>query len=97
MTNIEEWHKIGNRLTAYLGVCSCQRKLKGIVTVLNSIHSKIDDSWTGFTSEEYLICALLERKNLLTHGVNCEYPILNNEEFWEWIIEVKDSPYLEDN
>lgn len=27
----KEWHKIGDKLTDYFGICGCQRKLKTIV------------------------------------------------------------------
>lgn len=99
--NTDEWHKIGNKLCDFLGICHCQRKLKSIVNVLVSIHNK--EKTRDFTGEEYLILALLDSKNLITHGVNCEYPIIlhmhksDQEDFWAWILKIKDSPYLEDN
>lgn len=102
--NTEEWHKIGNKLCNFLGICSCQRKLKSIVDVLVRIHEKgtrTDETVHNYTAEEYLILALLDDKNLITHGVNCEYPIIlhitKEEDFWEWVLKIKDSPYLEDN
>ena len=34
----------------------------------------------------------------ITHGINCEYPtIIKDDDFWQWILEVKDNPNLEDN
>lgn len=33
----KEWHKIGDKLTTYLGICGCQRKLKSIIDVLVTI------------------------------------------------------------
>lgn len=97
--NIEEWHKIGNRLTYFLDVCACQRKLKSFVNILVSIHNKCkSQSWSELTMEELFICALLDKKGIICHGTNCEYPIIAGAEaFWDWIMEIKDSPYLEDN
>lgn len=109
--NIHEWHKIGDKLCGYLMICSCQRKLKSIVGVLVRIwekgHTSKDNGYTplrdsqpethGFTPEEFLMCAWLDRVGLITHGVNCEYPIIHNNEFWDWLLSIKDSPYLQDN
>lgn len=101
MKSIDEWHKIGNKLTSYFGICSCQRKLKTIVDSLYSIYKKLDtDELTfEFTGTEWLIIALLDANtDAITHGTNCEYPILNRDhEFWKWIIEIKDNVNLEDN
>jgi aspartate oxidase len=100
MKNIDEWHKIGNTLSDYFGICRCQRKLKTIVDNLVSIYEKCNSTdENNFTGAEWLIIALMDRNtNAITHGTNCEYPIINKEdEFWKWILEVKDSPYLEDN
>lgn len=104
---LEEWYKIGNKLAAYLNICSCQRKLKSIVDNLVSIYEKCIGAYEGthtrdFTGAEWLVLALLEnaemKPHLITHGINCEYPIINQEhEFWKWLLEIKDSPYLIDN
>lgn len=97
--NLKEWHKIGYKLCGYLKICSCQRKLKSFVTILANIYSKKEYLRTGeeFTGEEYMILAMLDSLNLIVHGTNCEYPIILENEFWDFINEVKDSPYLEDN
>ena len=97
--NIDEWHRIGNKLCKYLQICSCQRKLKSFVDILIKIWNKRDYLQTGetFTAEEYLILANLDAVNLIVHGTNCEYPIIIENEFWIWLNEIKDSPYLEDN
>jgi hypothetical protein len=92
-----EWKKIQVRLCTYLGICGCQRKLKGIVEALVVIHDKVASGKRGFTGAEFLICAMLEKRGLLEHGINCEYPILYNSEFWDWIMEIKDNEDLEDN
>jgi hypothetical protein len=96
---LKEWHKIGNRLTHFLGICPCQRKIKSIVDILVHIHIKCNNQdWKALTVEELLICALLEKRGIVTHGVNCEYPIISESEaFWDWIHEIKHSPYLIDN
>lgn len=101
MSDINEWHKIGNKLTAYLGICRCQRKLKSIVDDLlrlKEINQKVYDSGgdRNFTGAEWALLAMLESRDLVTHGVNCEYPIIYGE-FWEWLEEIKDNPNLEDN
>ena len=104
MENIDEWHKIGNKLCGYFGICSCQRKLKTIVDNLVSIYEKCNGAYEetherDFTGAEWLVIAVLDAQSTaITHGINCEYPIINKEdEFWKWIMEIKDSPYLEDN
>jgi hypothetical protein len=103
MVDSKEWCKIGDKLTNYFGICGCQRKLKSIIDNLYSIYDKCDyDSPNHkfeFTGAEWLLIAILDRSsNAITHGINCEYPILNKEdEFWKWILEVKDNPNLEDN
>lgn len=101
---LEEWHKIGNQLTSYFHICSCQRKLKSIIDNLYSIYEKCNGAYEGtherdFTGAEWLLLAILENKSTaVSHGVNCEYPIINKEDpFWMWIVEIKDSPYLSDN
>jgi len=97
--NLEEWHKIGDRLCKYLGICPCQRKIKSFIDILANIYKKKEYLKTGeqFTIEEYMILAVLDSLNLVVHGTNCEYPIILENEFWDFINEVKDSPYLEDN
>lgn len=96
---LKEWHKIGDKLTGYFRICSCQRKLKTIVDNLVSIHDKCIVRNFDFTGTEWLIIAMMDRNsNAISHGVNCEYPILNQDDpFWTWIMEIKDSPHLTDN
>lgn len=106
--DIKEWHKIGNRLTSYLHICSCQRKLKSIVEIMLRIQSKFESGYLArdLTPEELLICNLLDaNSDVITHGTNCEYPILghavldkhDNLGFWEWLKTIKDNPNLIDN
>jgi len=64
--DVERWKAIRSQLTIELDVCNCQRKLKSIITVLSNIHEKITTGNLGFTNEEFLICAFLERKGLVT-------------------------------
>lgn len=104
LTNYDEWKKIQRRLCYYLQICSCQRKVKSLVDVLVRIwdngHYREEDGcsprrpWTDY---EYLILAQLDQLQLITHGINCEYPIITTNEFWEWLLSIKDSPFLEDN
>lgn len=95
------WKSIGQRLSAELAICPCQRKLKSIVSVLIRVHDKVTAKADNWTPEEYLIIALLDAHytNLITHGTNVEYPMLYSTKnpFWEWLIEIKDSPDLIDN
>ena len=102
--NDKEWHKIGDYLTTYFGICSCQRKLKSIVDNLYSIYEKCIGAYEGtherdFTGAEWLIIALLDKStDAVCHGINCEYPIINkDDELWKWVLETKDNPNLEDN
>ena len=98
--DVDEWHKIGNKLTKELHICGCQRKLKSIIEVLNNIRDKHENGNDSYTGEEYLILALIDANTnkIITHGTNCEWPILTDlDGFWKWIREVRDSPYLEDN
>lgn len=99
MVDTNEWHKIGDKLTSYLNICKCQRKLKSIVNILCSIYNKIDgDNKEDLTEEEHLICALLDKNtHLITHGTNIEYPIIFNRIEWEWILSIKNDINLEDN
>lgn len=104
MNSDEEWHKIGDKLTGYFGICPCQRKIKSIIDNLYSIYKKNIDAYEigtprDFTGAEWLIIALMDKNGTaITHGTNCEYPMIDKENpFWEWILEVKDSPYLKDN
>lgn len=95
---LKQWHEIGNRLTHRLGVCNCQRKLKSFVLILLEIHRKCSDSdWANITSEELMICALLEHRDIIDHGTNAEYPIWMDQEFAEWLKSIKDDPILQDN
>jgi hypothetical protein len=103
MKDIDEWHKIGDKLTSYFGICNCQRKLKSIIDALYSIYVKCQldtsDPKRQFTGAEWLLIALIDSaSDRIEHGVSCEYPIIiENHPFWQWIVEIKDSPYLEDN
>lgn len=103
----QEWHKIGDYLTSYFKICSCQRKLKTIVDNLYEIYLKLKDYRENntpleFTGAEWLVLATLDAmyplKDAICHGINCEYPILlEDSEFWKWVIETKGNPNLEDN
>lgn len=97
--DIKEWHKIGNALTGYFGICNCQRKLKTIVDSLYDIYLKLEKRDFNFTGAEWILIAIMDRSsNAITHGVNCEYPILmKDDEFWKWLLEVRNNPNLEDN
>lgn len=99
MVDSKEWHTIGDKLTAIFNICSCQRKLKTIIDNLYEIYVKLENQNFTFTGTEWLIIAMIDRNtDAITHGINCEYPILNKEdELWKWILEVKDNPNLEDN
>lgn len=97
--NDKEWHKIGDWLTSYFKICSCQRKLKTIVDNLYEIYLKLEKRDFNFTGAEWLLLAILDQNtNAIMHGINCEYPILIKEDkLWEWVLETKDNPNLEDN
>jgi hypothetical protein len=97
--DIKEWHKIGNKLTRYFNICSCQRKLKSIIDNLASIKEKCQNEEYNFTGAEWLVIAMMDKSSdAITHGINCEYPIINKDDpFWIWIDEVKNNPNLEDN
>lgn len=97
MEHIEEWHKLGDRLSSHLRICNCQRKIKSITNVLLNIKAKIDNREDDYTPEEYLILALLDKTSLITHGINMEYPMLNDDDTWKWIESIKDDPNLTDN
>ncbi len=101
MNNIDdkEWHKIGNQLTSYFQICGCQRKLKTIIDNLVEIKQKLIDRNFNFTGAEWLLIASMETfSNAITHGINCEYPIIiEDDPFWKWLDEVKDNPNLVDN
>lgn len=97
MKDLKKWHEMGNKLTNYLCICHCQRKLKSIVDVLVKIYDKSKTEKPEWTSEEYLIISLLDSIGLITHGVNIEYPIIIDNEFWQWINSIKDDENLEDN
>jgi hypothetical protein len=80
-----QWHKIGNKLCNYLQICSCQRKLKSIIDNLYSIYIKCNGAYEGtherdFTGAEWLLIAILDRHSAyISHGINCEYPIINKD------------------
>lgn len=84
----KEQKVIEQKLSRWLGICHCQRKIKSIVTVLSNIKYKIENKEKSWTGEEYLIVALLDSNGLITHGVNIEYPILAKEDFWLFIDEL---------
>lgn len=97
-SNTTEWKAIGQRLTSELGICDCQRKLLSIVRALVGIQDKVLSRNLKFSANEVLIIAFLDSKKLITHGVNIEYPSLDEEhEFWKWIKSIKNNPNLEDN
>lgn len=48
-----KWHEIGDKLTQYLRICSCQRKLKSIIGVLVKIHEKGQLDEPNWTPEEF--------------------------------------------
>lgn len=93
------WHEIGDKLTNYFGICPCQRKLKTIVDSLLSIKDKCLKQDFNFTGSEWLILAIMDKhSNSVLHGVNCEYPIINeSDQLWIWLEEIKDNPNLTDN
>lgn len=104
MNATEEWHKVGDKLTSYFGICGCQRKLKSIIDNLVSIRDKCITGERNFTGAEWLVLAMIDAKqkghlsDAIVHGTNCEYPIIMRDHpFWKWLDEVKDSPYLNDN
>jgi hypothetical protein len=99
MKNDKEWNKISDELTNYFNICGCQRKLKSIIDNLYSIYSKIQIRNFNFTGAEWLLLALLDKNSdAILHGINCEYPIINESSYlWEMVLKYKDSPYLEDN
>ena len=92
--DFENWDNLQYRLTTFFGICSCQRKLKTIIDNLVSIKEKLIDRNFNFTGSEWLIIAILDKNtDSITHGINCEYPIINTENpMWKWIDEVKDNP-----
>ena len=97
-TEQNEWFIIRNTLTKYLDICHCQRKIKSIIDSLYSIYLKCREGDYDFTGAEWLLIALLNKTEYMTHGINCEYPIITDEDgFWKWIKEIKNSPYLIDN
>lgn len=99
--NLEEWHKIGDRLCQIFNICSCQRKLKTIIDDLYSIHQQLikRDMKYNFTGCQWLIIAMLDKHTeAVTHGTNCEYPFINeNNEIWKFILESHKNPHLKDN
>jgi hypothetical protein len=100
MTPIEltQWHEIGNKLTKYLEICDCQRKLKSIISNLASIYDKCISKDYIFTGAEWLLLAMIERYDFVNHGTNAEYPIINQEhEFWKFILDANSLSFLQDN
>lgn len=104
MVDNKEWHKIGDKLTDYFGICGCQRKLKSIIDNLYSIYCKVEEFYEkdiplNFTGAEWLVIAMMDKNSdAICHGTNCEYPIIiKDDPFWKWILEIKDNPNLEDN
>jgi len=102
--NIEEWHEIGDKLTGYFNICSCQRKIKTIVDNLLSIKQKCNDAFENgternFTGAEWLLIAIIDKNSdAISHGINCEYPIIiNDDPLWLWLEEIKDNPNLVDD
>lgn len=106
MSDIKEWHKIGDTLCRYLKICSCQRKLKSIVDELWFIYQEEEkfredrDYERKYTGSDWLLWAMIDSRTtgIVYHGVNCEYPIVYTEsEFWQFIKEAVNNPNLEDN
>ncbi len=96
----KEWHRIQEVIVGTFRLCECQRKIKSIVDALYSIYVNLDKGMPyQFTGAEWLLIGMMDKSSdMVTHGINMEYPILNRDhEFWKWIIEIKDSPYLKDN
>lgn len=100
----KEWHKISNELAKIFSICSCQRKLKTIVDNLHEIYTKLvdyQDNGTplSFTGAEWLLVAMIDQNtDAITHGTNCEYPIIMRDTaLWKWIVAAKNNPNLEDN
>lgn len=95
-----EWNRLNRKLCSLLQICPCQRKLKSIVMILLSIYNKlIVMKWDELTPEELLICNLLDvNTEWITHGVNCEYPILKRGgELWDFVLSAQYNPALIDN
>ncbi len=99
MVDNKEWHRIGDELCRIFNICSCQRKLKTIIDNLYSIYLRLEKRDFTFTGTEWLIIAMIDRNSdAITHGINCEYPILNKDNYiWKFIIESYNNPNLEDN
>lgn len=98
MKDMETWKQINRKLTSYFEICRCQRKLKSIVDSLLLIREKCNNQEFEFTGSEWLLLALLEKHSLITHGVNCEYPIIEeDQDFWKWLLILKNNPNLIDN
>lgn len=95
----ESWGQINKKLTSFMGICSCQRKLKSIINGLALIYEKGQTGEYPFDGNEWLLIALLEKHpdDIVTHGINCEYPIFREHAFWDWVLETKDNPNLSDN
>lgn len=95
---MESWHDILENLTGHFGVCNCQRKIRTIILDLHRIKTKCLNSDYTFSGSEWLLLAIMESNGLVTHGINCEYPIIyETDPFWAWIDEVINNPNLEDN
>lgn len=95
----ESWENIQYRLTNTFEICHCQRKIKTIVGNLVSIKDKCTSGVYDLTGAEWLLVAIMDSRDLgIMHGINCEYPIIDNTHIlWRYIDLVKDNPNLEDN
>lgn len=73
--------------------------MKTIIDNLVSIKQKCIDRNYDFTGAEWLLLALMDKSNIgIIYGVNCEYPIINEDDpFWIWIDEIKNNKNLIDN
>lgn len=95
---MENWKEISYKLVNYFGICNCQRKIRTIILDLHRIKTKCLNSDYSFSGSEWLLLAIMESNDLVTHGINCEYPIINETDpFWVWVDEVISNPSLEDN
>lgn len=97
MVDNKEWHLIGDRITRRLHICTCQRKLKSFVDELLAVKAIVQDWSLPVLSHQYMLIAWLGSLDLIEHGSNIEHAWLADEEFWEWLETIKDSPNLEDN
>ena len=94
--NYDSFEEVRIKLSVYLNICPCQRKLRSIVDQLYNIKRNIY-RLNPINSEDVLLCAILDKLNILEHGINCEYPILTNMEFWKFIDKCYSNPNVINN